>query len=361
MSIHYDGPLLPALLAAEPRAPGFHHSVELIAEDVRRLKAALGTPLLMRLSACPLPDVLSRLPEDARFGVVTGSRPELNMVIAWATDHAYVEAPMLESALARAGLGASHRFFIEAPEQIRMLADLRGKRVVQPATLVVSGTRPERGMDRARLEQAVAAAREAGIPVGGLACAERFALDGGARLRALADLAEALGLEGELTLVAGEVEGPLEGAEAYRAAAAALPARFRPLHLAGAAIFARAGLFATRVVSVFPTQAGAVARCDASLSQAFLLTEAAGALRLASPPRLLGSAARPAGACRLVGASGLAGEVFADLEFLPQPGDLLIFENCGADIRSFTPAAHGGLPEAPVFLLGALSQAEAAE
>lgn len=131
--------------------------------------------------------------------------------------------------------------------------------------------------------------------------------------------------------------------------------------MAGPAIFARGGVFVTRVTAVWEGREGTLARCDASLSQAFLLTEAAGALRLPSRAKPLGEAPRPAGACKLVGASGLPGEVFADLEFVPEPGDLILFEDCGALVRSFTPAQHGGLPEAPVFLLGLPEEASAAK
>ena len=359
--IHYDGTLA-ALPETGLRTPAYYHAVEVITEDIRNLKAVLGTSLIMRLSDCPLPDVLSRLPEDARFGVVTGARPEMNMVIAWATDHAYVAAPALDVALARAGLGANHRFFIENPDQITLLAGLRGRRVVQPVILTVQGARPDRGMTPAALAEAVALAQAAGIPIGGFAQADAVLPDGGTRLRALAAVADALCPEGALLLIPGPYEGPAQGAgvNAYRAAIAALPPRFCVVHVAGAAIFARSGVMATQVLHVAQGAEAAVARCDIGMAQAFLLTEAAGPLRIASRAALLGGARREATPCVLVGSGGAVGEVFARLPFLPETGEVIVFDHCGAMVRTFSPVQHGGAGEVPVFLLGESAAAGAA-
>lgn len=357
MTHAYTGPMRAALLRDPLRTPGFYQSVDIAAQDYATLSEAFGTPLIIRLSDCPLTDMLSRLPDTARFGVVTRSRAEMNMTVAWATEHAYIDAPALDTPLARAGLGAKHRFFVEYPEQIDMLAKLRGRREVQPVILTLRGNRSDRGMGAEALQHAAATATAHGIPIAGLACADPIAPADTAPLGRLAAEAARICPEGEVIVIPGTYDGTLDHPQlpGYRAALARLPARLRPVPMAGRAIFARSGVLAGTVVQVCDTPDGAMARLDLALPQGFLLSEAAGALRVASTPALLQDIERPAVPCSLHSASGMEGDRFGTLAVTPRPGDQLLFDRCGAMVRSFAPTAHGGAGEVPVFLLGDLA------
>lgn len=367
-SIRYTGWALAPLQGQTLKTPGYYYDVEQMTLAIRAVKAALGTSLVMDLAACPLPEVLSRLPEDVRFGVVSASRPEMNMVIAWATEHAYLYAPNLDSQLARAVLGAGHRVVVETPQQVGLLAELRGRREVKPVILAVNPAALGRpadswyGLDRDGVFAAVEAALSAGVPVGGVAIARRADFDAAEALETLRAL---LALAGEIetrigaplsTLILGEWTGGLDdsaGLAAYREALGQIPPHLLPLHVAGDAIFARAGVFLTRIVETARHGAAQKAICDASLASAWLLSEAAGAQRKGGAPAVLEPAAGAAAQeSVVVGASGLAGDVYARLPHTVAVGDILIIPDAGAWSRTYAPTALKGLGAAPPFLLG---------
>ncbi len=366
--IAYTGWARPLLAGRPLRTPAFYYSVDVMAADLRALQEALGTRLVMQLSACPLPDVLSRLPEDVRFGVVTASRAEMNMVIAWATEHAYLHAPALDPQLARAVLGAGHRVIVETPRQIALLAELRGRREVKPVLLGLNmaavgnedGT--GRGLDRDGALAAVDAAREHGIAVGGVALLRREAFDAD---RACASLPAVAALATELearagapmsTLLLGEWTGSLDdksGLARYREALATLPPHLQPLHETGDTAFARAGVFVTRVVDTVRVGTMHRAICDASLASAFLLSDAAGSQRRGGPPAVLEPSAAAGVTTVLDGGSGLPGDRYGAISGTVAEGDLVVIPDAGAWCRTYAPSALKGLGGAPSFLLGA--------
>jgi diaminopimelate decarboxylase len=366
-AVHYTGWARDLLENQVLKTPGYYYSVEQIAQDMRKVAALLGTPLVMQLSACPLPDVLSRLPEDVRVGVVSASRAEMNMVIAWATEHAYVHALNLNPQLARAALGAGHRIIVETPRQVSLLAELRGRREVKPLLL---GLHPmafgghgggHRGLDRRGAFAAIDAALAAGIAIGGVAVRRKAWFDAEEALRNLAGLNELIGeIEAKIgarlsTMLLGEwVEGLDDsvGLEAYRAALAKLPPHRLALHEAGDTTFSRAGVFVTRVVDSVRIGEGERAICDASLASALLLSEAAGERRKGRAMKVLTAAAGEERETTIVGESGQLGDVFGVLPRTLAAGDVLVIPDAGAWCRTYAPEALQGLGAASAFLLG---------
>lgn len=349
------------------KTPAYYYSVDRIAQDMRAVRALLGTPLIMQLSACPLPDVLSRLPEDARVGVVSSSRPEMNMIIAWATEHAYLHALNLDPQLARAALGAGHRVIIETPRQISLLAELRGRREVKPVLLGLhpmafnGGGGGHRGLDRAGVIAAIDAALAADIVIGGVAVMQRGMFDAELALHNLSALNDLIDdieakLDAQLsTVLLGEWTGVYDdsaGLQAYRAALASLPPHRLALHEAGDMIFARAGVFVTRVVDSLRIGESDRAICDASLASALLLSEAAGGQRRGGQVMVLTAAAGEARDTVIVGESGQPGDVFGILPQTLAAGDLLVIPDAGAWCRTYAPEALQGLGAASAYLLG---------
>ena len=102
--------------------PAYVYSMAQVAWQMRALREALGTPIILVVAACNNPDVWARLPEDVRFGARCASRHEMNIVSAWKSDHLYVGIPALESPSARAALGGRYRIVIDAPQQLDKLA-----------------------------------------------------------------------------------------------------------------------------------------------------------------------------------------------------------------------------------------------
>lgn len=366
-AVNYTGWARELLQNQVLKTPAYYYSVEQIAQDMRAVEALLGTPLVMQLAACPMPDLLSRLPEDVRVGVVSASRSEMNMVIAWATEHAYVHALNLDPQLARAALGAGHRIIVETPRQVSLLAELRGRREVKPLLLglhpMAFGGRGggHRGLDRSGAFAAIDAALAAGIVIGGVAVLQRAQFDAEEALYNLAALNELIGeIEAKIgaqlsTMLLGEWTGALDdsvGLEAYRAALAKLPPNRFALHEAGDTTFSRAGVFVTRVVDSVRIGEGERAICDASLASALLLSEAAGEQRRGSPVRVLTADAGEVRETTIVGASGQSGDVFGVMPRTLAAGDLLIIPDAGAWCRTYAPEALQGLGAASAFLLG---------
>lgn len=366
-TVHYTGWARDLLENQALKTPGYYYSVEQIAQDMSKVEALLGTPLVMQLSACPLPDVLSRLPEDVRVGVVSTSRAEMNMVIAWATEHAYVHALNLDPQLARAALGAGHRIIVETPRQVSLLAELRGRREVKPLLLglhpMAFGGRGggHRGLDRRGVFAAIDAALAADIVIGGVAVLRKARFDTEEALRSLEGLNELIGeIEAKIdsrlsTMLLGEwVEGLDDsvGLEAYRAVLAKLPPHRLALHEAGETTFSRAGVFVTRVVDSVRIGEGERAICDASLASALLLSEAAGEQRKGGAMKVLTAAAGEARETTIVGESGQLGDVFGVLPRTLAAGDVLVIPDAGAWCRTYAPEALQGLGAASAFLLG---------
>lgn len=347
------------------QTPAYYYAPNIIADDMAAIRARLGGQVVMSLTACPLQEMLSRLPEEARFGVVTASRSEMNMVAAWQSDHAYVGLPGLDSQLGRAILGMGHRLIAESPAQIKMMAALRGRRTLKGVilavnpSLVMDGVTSHRGMQARALKEAVDLAREHGVEIDGLSLAwsGRFQPD-----RAIQALAGMRGLMVETgaafgrplsRLIMGEWTDVLTTAQdvaGYKVMVEHGPEQEIVIHQGGQSLFERCGVLVTKVVDTQPCYGSQRAVCDASILTAQPAVQSASG-RMASIRHLNGTGV-PADfmpqkdqgpTSTLVGATGIDGDVFGTVPFSVAPGDLLAIENMGAYARTMSPSgALGG-------------------
>ncbi|WP_321818267.1 MULTISPECIES: hypothetical protein [unclassified Paraburkholderia] len=336
--------------------PAYVYGVEAAAANFCALREALGTPVLLCLSACANPDVLSRLPEDCRFGARVASRWEMMMVAAWKSALSYFAMPALDANAVRAALGSRLRILIESPWQLDMLLAQRGQRQVAP---IILGINPgltqrdttvvpmsaDRGLDADGIAQVLELALRSDLRVGGVHCFagtgnfHRDALDVARTMRAwLGRIEETLGYPLETVNLGGAL--PADWVDrtfdmaAYRTAIAQFPPHVQVIHEAGRAIFASAGVFATRVLAVGETLGRRHARCDGGLAQALLLTQAAGTRRVPASPYVFreGCLVPPGGnsVTEVLGASGHQGDTFGSVDVALRAGDLLLFPGAGA-------------------------------
>lgn len=327
-------------------SPAYYFNLSSIIEGIDRVRARLGGEVVQNVSACPLQEMLSRLPAPGRFGAITASRAELNMVAGWETDYAYVHLPGMTPQLARAVLGVGHRLIVESPAQIDTLAKVRGQREVQPILLSVhpSVVAPIQaghvGMMRQALDQAIASAQAHGIPIDGLSLAQsrrfdpelaRTALQG---MRALAAEISATTGHRATRIIMGEwtdVLDTMHPTEPYRKEVMAGPEDECIQHVGGVSIFQRAGVLVTRVVDMQPCMEGTRAVCDAIARTDFRTNPNA------QSPRNLSRHVQGQGTTTLVGTGSGEGDVLGTTGQGVEVGDLIAFDDMGAYYRGFDP------------------------
>ena len=360
----------------ELSTPAYVYGVDEVTRRIRALKQALGTSVVISFKACPNYDVISRLPADCLDGVELASRGELHMFAGHRPRHFYVNTPALNASLARAAIGAKASFVIDAPHQLRLVAEQRGKRTIGPVALRLSSRliqrfspeaptlrRDQFGMDLPLLEESIALARELGIAIDGLhlfAGPHTFVRASThivtALIQTVAFLEERLGHALSWVGLGGGLEENWAEKgydfEAYRRELARLPAHLEKVHEFGRAIFASAGIFATKVVAVKTVDGQPYAVCDGGMAQSFLLAQTENILRKYQQPRVANRDAAVAGGSRtvIVGSTCSRDDVIGETDRVLRPGDILVFEGCGAYHRTYSMTNFLMLGEASVYV-----------
>jgi diaminopimelate decarboxylase len=143
----------------------------------------------------------------------------------------------------------------------------------------------------------------------------------------------------------------------YRESLKGLQAQVRVLHEAGRSIFSRAGRFVTRVVVTKELRDGPIVVCDGGMAQCFGLAQTEHFVKRRREPALVrlseGSAQMGTGAqtLKVVGSSCSPADVIGNLsvEALPSPGDMLVFDHCGA-YHSYSPTGFLNLRQAQRYI-----------
>ncbi len=330
----------------ELASPAYYFNLQAITEDIDRVRNTLGGEVLQDVSACPLQEMLSRLPTPGRFGAITASRAELNMVAGWETDHAYVQLPGMTPQLTRAVLGVGHRLIVESPAQVATLAKVRGQRKVQPIMLcvhpsVVSSMHGAHvGMLREALDQAIAIAQENNITIDGLSVPHTSNFDADLALELLQGMrnlaAEISATTGHpaLRLIMGEWTDVLhtsQPTQAYRAAVVSGPEGECMQHVGGVSIFRRGGVLVTRVLDIQASATGARAVCDCIVRGDFQASFSLG------DARNLSRSETGLHSTTLVGTTSSDGDVLGDTNTAIEVGDFIAFDDMGAYFRGFDP------------------------
>jgi diaminopimelate decarboxylase len=350
-----------ALDGAGLRTPAFVYCVAEVERRIRALKTALGGPVIISFKAIANHDVIARLSEDCWDGIELASKGELHRLAGLKARHHYVNTPALSEPLARAAIAAGAAFIVDQPEHLDLLARVRGRRELRPVTLrlsnrLIRALRPEApalrpdqfGMDLKTALAACDRAKALGIAVNGLhlyAGPHTFARAGLHVASVMAELVpqfEArLGHRLSVVNLGGGLEENWEARghdfAAYRAAVAALPPHLEVLHEFGRAIFATAGAFAVTVLSVKTVDGQPYAVCDGGMAQAFLLAGTEAVMRRPRTPRLANRVAEHGPETILVGSTCSRDDAIGRIEARLAPGDVLIFDDCGAYVRSYSP------------------------
>ena len=346
--------------------------------SIRALKKALGTTVLISFKACPIYDIIARLPCECWDGVELASRGELYMFTGQRPRHFYVNTPALTESLVRAALSASASLVIDAPSQLSLINKVRGKRRVRPVSLRLSNRlieqfrpdaprlRPDQfGMDLQTVHEVVDTSRRLRIDIEGVHLfAGPHAFGRVAKHMAaiastiVTQIEERLGHRLRIANLGGGLEEnwPDKSHEfpTYRSTLSLLPPHLEIVHEFGRAIFATAGVFATRVIATKMVMGQRYAICDGGMAQAFLLAQTENILRKHRIPRVANRCAGNSGKAPktlIVGSTCSRDDFIGETTDELQEGDVLLFEGCGAYYRTYSMNNFLALSEPNVYVL----------
>ena len=353
-----------------------------VAEDLRDLRAALGTGVVVSVKASPVLDLLVRCNAEFVDGIEIASLGELNLTVGRLSVPRFVNTPAMDATLIAAALACKATLVADGPQQIALIEEALRKPALQArgpqgivlrinAASLLERTGPHAdhfGMDLATLHRELdrfssreGAPRVVGLHVfAGSHSFSNTAVELAERLNHLVE--KVLGYPAaalEFVMIGTGLPANWRDADIdfapYRAALEGLQTRVKVLHEAGRAVFSRSGRFVTRVVAVKPLNQESVVVCDGGMAQCFALAQTEQFVKRWREPVLVPAEARdapnPARAYTVVGNSCNRADVIGRLTSAtePRPGDWLVFDHSGA-YHSYSPTGFLNLRPARRYL-----------
>jgi diaminopimelate decarboxylase len=335
--------------------PCYVFSPEAVIADYKRLREALGTPLIVSLKANPNVDLYVRCAHVFTDGVELASIGELNLAVARAAVTKFISTPALDSTLISAALASRQTIImLDNLAQVHLLLT-HGKASSQKVGLRLNA--------RALLGNAMSVAhsdhfgmctddaliaikllRKAEVAVAGVhvfAGSRSFSKYGLAiceRAHGVIEQLEAA-LDAPLDFInlGGGFEEQWNQAEmaVYRERVGELQKRLTVFHEAGRAIFQRGGTFLAKVISVKSVNDRTFVVCDGGIAQAFLLAKTEAILKRRKDAWVVPQDSMREtfkGVLEVVGNSCSQSDVIGEIRdsIIPVPGDIVQINDCGA-------------------------------
>lgn len=373
----------PSILT-ELETPCYLFDPSIVAEDLEALRAELGTPVIVSLKASPVLDLLVRCNHVLGDGVEIASMGELNMTIGRISVPRFVNTPAMDGKLVAAALAARATLIVDSPHQITLIESaLRTPQAAgRPAPHIIlrvnagsllgraDASQDQFGMDLPTLYRVLDRLSSGGtkLKVVGLhafAGSLSFAASAAPLAQALAALVPELRKFSAAPLetviigagLAADWRESLPDFAGYREALAPLKRQVEVRHEAGRAIFSRSGRFAVRVVATKALGERGIVVCDGGMAQCFPLAQTEQFVKRWRSPKLVSlSGEQPADYAEprtytVVGNSCNRADVVGQLDTrrAPQPGDMLVFEHCGA-YHSYSPTGFLNLRPAQRYI-----------
>ncbi|WDE09309.1 alanine racemase [Thalassomonas viridans] len=363
---------------AEISTPCYFYSVSKLQQNFEALKAALGTQVIVSVKANSNTDLLIRASHFLTDGVEVASIKELQGIVGGDRTR-YVNNPSADKVFLRAAVSGKARLIIDSLAQLEIVAELAQKR--PPAGIILRlnpvvlkqfndahpKVRPDQfGMDWDTACIAIDICKANNLPLMG------FHLFKGSYSFERSAMATVDSVKGIIAGMERRYGQPLSFANlgggfserwqesefdfaAYREKLAELPQHITLAHESGRGLMASAGYFAVRVRYVKQIESQHYAICDGGIAQNFLLAQTENALRKLKTPALWQAEPSDAkAACTFVGSSCSKDDVIgkqSDEHVLPKPGDVCIFDHCGAYNASYTVAPFLQLPQATTYIV----------
>lgn len=363
--------------ASTYQTPCYVYSTKAIRENYARIKALLGTSLMLSIKANHCTDLLHLIYQDMD-GFEVASEFELNMLAMLKSNNGFINNPSMSPELMRKAVAAKVTITLDHPQQIQSIIPL-GKRL-KPVCLRLSSALflnegealPKRidhfGMDKNALINSIVKLKAADIPVEGVhifrgshSFAEH-AMDTVQKLPGVIEFIEnALGYPLKKINLGGgfspDIDPDTFNFSAYRDALKPL-AHYELMHESGRGIFASSGSFITTVVATKTINEQSVIVCDGGMAQNFFLAQTEKTIKQYARPEVCyhqpNSQPVLSQPAKIVGSSCNKEDVIGLLPIgteLPQVGDQLIFSGCGAYNRTYSPIQFLGLTLAREYIL----------
>ncbi|RQS64121.1 PLP-dependent decarboxylase [Burkholderia sp. Bp8963] len=384
MTPHLSIGTLDTLQPAALETPCYLFDPAVVIEDLNGLRDALGGPVIVSLKASPVLDLIVRCNHAFGDGVEIASLGELNLTVGRINVPRIVNTPALDAPLVAAALASRAMLVADSPFQVDLIeaAAAKARASGRPAPAIVLRLNAmsvlERrnvpadhfGMDLRTVHRVLDrfGSAASGVTVAGLhvfAGSLTFGQYGIPLAEALArivpDLCRYPAAPLESVTIGAGLPGDWRTASydfaAYRAALEPLRARLSVKHEAGRAVFARSGVFATRVVAVKDIDGRGIVVCDGGIAHCFPLAQTEQIMKRWRTPWLVRASdaqVAPYAAPRMlavVGNSCNRADMIGELQatHAPQPGDLLVFEDCGA-YHTYSPTGFLNLRQAQRYI-----------
>jgi diaminopimelate decarboxylase len=379
---------LKALVAKDRKkysTPCFVYSVSQFERNYQELKEALGTQLIYSMKSNSCLDLIVRCGHVFEDGIEIASIGELNS-LASGDGPRYINNPSADRNFIRAAIASKCTLVVDNLAQLALVAQFVGKRPIKPIMIrlnheTLSEFSPQSarikpnhfGMDWQDTQKALEICQASDIQVAGFHVfkgSQSFPTCAMDTVTASQKIIEAF----EKTLGYAISKVNLGGGfdanwreydfdfEQYRSLLNELPKHIQILHESGRGIAASAGYYLTQVRYVKSVNEQHYAICDGGMAQNFLLANTETPFRRYETPIIIAeNTGEPASdnldspqesSCFLVGTSCNKDDVIGVVKtHIPQPGDLALFENCGAYNANYTVSPFLTLPPAQAYLV----------
>jgi len=358
--------------------PCYFYSISRLKKNFDALKTALGTQVILSVKANSNTDLLVRCTNFMNDGFEVASIAELQTIVGGERTR-YVNNPSADKKFFRAAISGKARLVIDSIEQLNIVAELAEKRPVSGIILRLNPVvlkqfndthpkiRPDQfGMDWDSCCSAIEFCKTKNLPLLGFHLFkgsysfERSAMATVDSVKIIiAEMEKRYGQPLSFVNLGGGFSERWQEATfdyaAYRARLAELPSHITLAHESGRGLMASIGHFAVRVRYVKQVENENYVICDGGIAQNFLLAQTENTLRRLKKPALWQSQPNDIkAACKFVGSSCSKDDVIGkqtEEHILPQPGDICIFEQCGAYNASYTVAPFLHLPAATTYIV----------
>jgi diaminopimelate decarboxylase len=364
--------------SAEISTPCYFYSVGKLEQNFTALKAALGTQLILSIKSNSNADLRVRSTHFTNDGCEVASIGELQTIVSGDRIR-YVNNPSADKKFLRAAVSGKARLIIDSLDQLNIVATLAEKRPLEGIILRLNPVvlkqiydahpkvRPDQfGMDWETTCTAIDICKAKNLPLMG------FHLFKGSYNFEKTAMATVDAVKRIINAMEQRYNAPIHFANlgggfseqwqqsdfdygAYRVKLAELPPHITVAHESGRGLMASIGYFAVRVRYTKKIGDNYYVICDGGIAQNFLLAQTENTFRKLKTPGLWQKETTTLkAACQFVGSSCSKDDVIgkqSDQHVLPQPGDICIFDNCGAYNASYTVAPFLQLPPATTYII----------